>query len=265
MPLRSPSGCAAAPSSHGRRGARRCRGGHPAPGPRRGARAPGTARRRRRRRRRLPAPPALQCAVRRRARRAHARRACHVRHLLLRPSPAPGRADRLAPRQAPGSTPVSRARRQRRPPPWRRPCRPAVRSVPVWGRPRPAPRRAPAGRTLPPLRQEAVAGVHGVAARVERRGQHQVRTQVGVGGTVAVQAHRSIDRVGVHGVLVDARVHPHGAHAQPLRRVRDAHRDLAAVGDQQAPDRSVGRLGCGLRGRHVVLVVSVAAQCRHTP
>ena len=82
------------------------------------------------------------------------------------------------------------------------------------------------------LRQEAVARVQRVAARVHGGGDDlfdvEVRRRPG-----AVEGHRLVRLAGVQGSGVVRRRHRHRRHAELRRRAHDADRDLAAVRHQE--------------------------------
>ena len=84
-----------------------------------------------------------------------------------------------------------------------------------------------------PLAQEAVAGVHRLAAGVAGRSNQRCDVEIGrrPGG---VQRHRLVGQPGVQGAGVVTREHRHGGNAQVLRCTQDAHRHFAAVGDQES-------------------------------
>ena len=81
------------------------------------------------------------------------------------------------------------------------------------------------------LGQEAVAGMHCVAAL--RAGDGDQRRAVQVGGRAGgAQRHGGIGHTGVQRTVVVLREHGHAGHAQVVQRARQPHGDLAAVGDQ---------------------------------
>ena len=82
------------------------------------------------------------------------------------------------------------------------------------------------------LAEEAVAGVHRVAAGVAGGGQQRVDVEVG-GRADGLQRHRLAAAAGMRRVAVVGRVDRHGVEPQVQRGAVDAQRDLAAVGDQQ--------------------------------
>src|SRR3546814_20712324 len=64
---------------------------------------------------------------------------------------------------------------------------------------------------------------------------HRLDVPIAFGRRIAADPHRLVGRVDMHGARVGIRMHRNDMHAHAMRRARDAHRDLAAVRDQQAP------------------------------
>ena len=105
------------------------------------------------------------------------------------------------------------------------------------------------------LGQEAVPRVHerhpallayrdeGCSVRVPTRVRHGVLV-------VGAQRDRLVRENDVRRRRVGARVHCDSTDLQPLRRAQDAHRDLAAVRDEQLVRRVGRRIRWGVRGRH---------------
>ena len=82
------------------------------------------------------------------------------------------------------------------------------------------------------LGEEAVAGMHGVAAGGEGGGDDAADVEVG-GGADAVEGDRVVGLAGVQGARVVARRHRHRRHAELRRRAHDADGDLAPVRYQE--------------------------------
>lgn len=109
------------------------------------------------------------------------------------------------------------------------------------------------------LREEAVAGVDGVCARLRRGVEDLVEHQVRLGGRLAAECERLIGELNEQRVRVGLRVHRDAGDACVLGCADHADRDLAAVGDQNLLDgRLCDRhwLSCG-RARLRAVVVSV--------
>ena len=82
------------------------------------------------------------------------------------------------------------------------------------------------------LREEAPARVDRLAAGRLRRRDHARDAQVALGRRRRADADRTVGHAHVHGVLVDGRVDRDRLDAQLVQRADHAHRDLAAVRDQ---------------------------------
>ncbi|OSY53894.1 hypothetical protein BG846_00430 [Streptomyces fradiae ATCC 10745 = DSM 40063] len=95
------------------------------------------------------------------------------------------------------------------------------------------------------LGEEPVAGVHGVGAGREGRGDDEVAAQVGVGGGRARQPHGRVGLPHVQGARVRVGVHGDRADAEVAAGAEDAAGDLTAVGDEQGLDH--GSLTSGRR------------------
>ena len=89
------------------------------------------------------------------------------------------------------------------------------------------------------LGKEAVAGVHRVAAMFARRGDDRGPVEIG-GGARARERRRLVGHAHVERLAVVGAVDGDALRAEIGRRARDAHGDLAAVGDQQAGNRHGG-------------------------
>ena len=112
----------------------------------------------------------------------------------------------------------------------------------------PASRQARANSGV--LGQEAVAGMDGVDLVLPGQGDDAVDVEIGADrlagladpvGLVGLEA--------VQGEAILVRVDGHGADAQLMGRAEDANGDLAAIGDQQLPERPRDR-SCGRSLRH---------------
>jgi hypothetical protein len=82
------------------------------------------------------------------------------------------------------------------------------------------------------FREEAVAGVDGLGAGPGGRLQHEVRSQVGVGGRGAGKVHGLIGLQHVGRIAVGVAVQRDGGDVHRARRADDPGGDLAAIGDQ---------------------------------
>ncbi len=89
------------------------------------------------------------------------------------------------------------------------------------------------------LRQEAVAGVHGVGARDLAGGKEARDVEVAVGGRRRADAYALVGEADMHGVGVRRRVDGHGRDAELLARALDAQRDLTPVCDQNLVEHSL--------------------------
>ena len=90
------------------------------------------------------------------------------------------------------------------------------------------------------LGEEAVAGMHGVAARLAGGGDDGADVEVG-GRARAVEDDHVVGLAGVQGARVVARRHRHRRHVQFRRRAHDADGDLAPVRYQKLHSSSVPR------------------------
>ena len=82
------------------------------------------------------------------------------------------------------------------------------------------------------FRQEAVPGMDGVGAGDLRGADDRRHVQIALGAARGADAHVLVGKPHVQRVLVGLRIHRHGLDAQLAARDDDAHRDLAAVRDQ---------------------------------
>jgi len=82
------------------------------------------------------------------------------------------------------------------------------------------------------LGEKPVAGVHGVAAGVERGLDDGVAPQVRLGRAGAAQSDGHVDRIAVQSVCIWVGVDTHRVDAQIPCGTGDAHGDLAPVGDE---------------------------------
>ncbi|VWB57099.1 hypothetical protein BST28156_02670 [Burkholderia stagnalis] len=89
------------------------------------------------------------------------------------------------------------------------------------------------------LRQEAVAGMHGLRARGARRVENRRDVQVAVGRRRRADAHRFVGQPHVTRVAVGFRVDRDRCDAEPLQRADHAARDFAAVRDEDFPESHV--------------------------
>jgi hypothetical protein len=113
-----------------------------------------------------------------------------------------------------------------------------------------------AARQLRVLAQEAVAGMHGIAAGAARRLDDGIDVEVG-GGAGPGQRHGLVGAPPVQRAAIVHGVHRHAVHAKLGGGPRDAHGDLAAVGDQHFAKRrrQRGRRVDGWRGHGIHLLV----------
>src|SRR4030095_15849571 len=82
------------------------------------------------------------------------------------------------------------------------------------------------------LREEAIARVHGVAAGRARCPHDAVDRQVALGGPRRPDSHRPVGHEHVERLAVRLRIDGDGRDAELAAGPDDAHRDLAAVGDE---------------------------------
>ena len=82
------------------------------------------------------------------------------------------------------------------------------------------------------LRQEAVAGMHGVGAGDLAGGEDIGDVEIAVLGGGRADAHALVGKAHMHGVGVGGGMHRHRRDAELLAGAQDAQRDLAAVGDE---------------------------------
>src|SRR5690606_15853628 len=85
-------------------------------------------------------------------------------------------------------------------------------------------------------RQEAVAGVHGIAAGAQRRGHDEARVQVAFPCAGRADAEAAIGHARRQAVAVGVRDGEHGSDLQRLAGADHAYGDLAAIGDQYPRD-----------------------------
>ncbi len=88
------------------------------------------------------------------------------------------------------------------------------------------------------LRQEAVAGMHGVGAGDLAGGQQARNIEIAFGGGRRPDAHALVGKADVHGVGVRGRMHGDGGDAELLARALDAQCNLSPVGDQDFVEHS---------------------------
>ena len=82
------------------------------------------------------------------------------------------------------------------------------------------------------LRQEAVAGMHGVGAGDLAGGEQRGDVEIAVLRRRRADADALVGEPHMHGVGVGGGMHRDGRDAELLARAQDAQRDLAAIGDQ---------------------------------
>lgn len=130
----------------------------------------------------------------------------------------------------------------------------------------PEPGLGTAAREVGTLRQEAVAGMNGIATGRFRGRDERLRVQVG-GGPGAREGMRLVGRPEMRALGVVRGVHRHGAQAQVGGRAGDADGDLAPVGDQQfrqAHDASFsGMIAASVQTGWVPIIPSHGAPISH--
>ena len=89
------------------------------------------------------------------------------------------------------------------------------------------------------LRQEPVAGVHGVGRTLLGGSEQGGDRQVGLGGRGRADPYRHVGGTDVGGGAVGVRVDGDGAQSEAARGADDPQGDLAAVGDQEGSDHWV--------------------------
>ena len=82
------------------------------------------------------------------------------------------------------------------------------------------------------LRQEAVAGMHGVGAGDLAGGEQARDVEIAFGGRRRADADALVGQAHVHGIGVGGGMHGDRGDAELLAGALDAQRDLAPVGDQ---------------------------------
>ena len=90
------------------------------------------------------------------------------------------------------------------------------------------------------LRQEAVAGMHGVGAGDLAGGENIGDVEIAVFRRRRADADALVGKTHVHGVGVGGGMHGDGRNAEFLAGAQDAQRDLAAIGDQDFIEHRVG-------------------------
>ena len=88
------------------------------------------------------------------------------------------------------------------------------------------------------LGEEPVPGVYRIRACAARRVDEPVDAKIRLGGRGRTDADGRIRGTDVRHTGVDVGVHRDRPVAHATRGARDAHRDLAAVGDQQRAERA---------------------------
>ncbi len=87
-------------------------------------------------------------------------------------------------------------------------------------------------RELRVLREEAVSRVHGVRTRAIDDVEDRLGVEVTLGGALAPQGVGLVGQAHVQRVAIEFGVHGDGGDAHLSTGAHDAHRDLAAIGDQ---------------------------------
>ena len=108
-----------------------------------------------------------------------------------------------------------------------------------------------------PLGKEAVAGVDGLGAVVGGDFDDLLELQVGLAGRRRADVESLVGVAGVDGVAVSVGVDGDGADGQLAAGPEDAHRDLAAVGDQDLLEELV-------HGKRSMTALSSASPCSGT-
>ncbi len=106
------------------------------------------------------------------------------------------------------------------------------------------------------LRQEAVTGMDRIDARAVRRVHQGVDVEIALRGGRRAEPHGFIRRLHMQGIAVGIGIDGHRADAHLPRRADDPAGDLAAIGDQDFPERGHGfspalraNSACAFRGR----------------
>ena len=92
------------------------------------------------------------------------------------------------------------------------------------------------------LRQEAVAGMHGVGAGDLAGGENVGDVEIAVFRRRRADADALVGKTHMHGVGVGGGMHGDGRNAELLAGAQDAQRDLAAIGDQDFIEHCFARL-----------------------
>ena len=108
--------------------------------------------------------------------------------------------------------------------------------------------------------QEAVAGMNRLGLRAGNGVQELGLVQVGLRHPAFAERHRFPRRFHVQRIAVRFRVDRHAGNAERIQRPTDAHRDLAAVGDQHLVEH--GALPVAPRPRPPVRWASGCSRCR---
>ena len=114
------------------------------------------------------------------------------------------------------------------------------------------------------LREESVARVHGLGARLEGRGDDAGRIEVALGGGRCADAHGLVGEADVRGIGVGVGVHRDRVDAEAAQGADDPHRDLAAVGDEHPREGSLGQTALPVvrEGSGVLMSVTIPPLCR---
>ena len=112
-------------------------------------------------------------------------------------------------------------------------------------------------REVRPLGKEAVAGMDRLGAVVGGQLDDLLQLQVRLAGRRGPDVEGLVGVAGVDGVAVGVRVHGDRADAQLAAGPEDAHRDLAAIGDQNLPEQL-------FHGKRSMTALSSASPCSGT-
>ena len=88
-------------------------------------------------------------------------------------------------------------------------------------------------RELRIFRQEAIAGMDRLRARVARRGDDAIAQQIAVADGRGADAHGVVRHGDMQRLCIGVGIDCHGADAEPPRGADDAASDFAAIGDEE--------------------------------
>ena len=97
------------------------------------------------------------------------------------------------------------------------------------------------------FRQEAIARMHGVGAKGQRRADNRRDIEIAAGRRGRSDTHALIGQTHVQGVLIDRRIHGNGRNIERATGPDDPNRNLAPVGNQDFSEHGhsiSGRSGC---------------------